>query len=84
MLRAYPERPAPTIGAALIGGGEGITDNKASNVWNFVTRSVAILYAADGYVSQGRAMLGRRVAGNSFRNGLLRHGGLESLVGLML
>lgn len=49
-----------------------------------MTRSVAILYAADGYVSQGRAMLGRRVAGDSFLNGLLRHGGLESLVGLML
>lgn len=29
-------------------------------------------------------MLGRRVAGDSFLNGLLRHGGLESLVGLML
>ena len=49
-----------------------------------MTRSVAILYAADGYVSQGRAMLGRRVAGDSFLNGLLRHGRLESLVGLML
>jgi starch synthase len=49
-----------------------------------MSRSVAILYAADGYVSQGRAMLGRRVAGDSFLNGLLRHGGLESLVGLML
>jgi len=49
-----------------------------------MTRSVAILYAADGYVSQGRAMLGRRVAGDSFLNGLIRHGGLESLVGLML
>jgi len=47
-------------------------------------RSAAILYASDGYVSQGRAMLGRRVAGDSFLNGLLRHGGLESLVGLML
>lgn len=49
-----------------------------------MTRSIALLYAADGYVSQGRAMLGRRVAGDSFLNGLLRHGGLESLVGLML
>jgi glycosyltransferase involved in cell wall biosynthesis len=47
-------------------------------------RSAAILYASDGYVSEGRAMLGRRVAGDSFLNGLLRHGGLESLVGLML
>lgn len=47
-------------------------------------RSAAILYAPDGYVSKGRAMLGRRVAGDSFLNGLLRHGGLESLVGLML
>ena len=49
-----------------------------------MTRSLAILYAADGYVSQGRAMLGRRVAGDSFLNGLLRHGGLDRLVGLML
>ena len=49
-----------------------------------MTRSAAILYAPDGYVSKGRAMLGRRVAGDSFLNGLLRHGGLESLVGLML
>jgi glycosyltransferase involved in cell wall biosynthesis len=49
-----------------------------------MTRSVAILYAADGYVSEGRAMLGRRVAGDSFLNGLLRHGGLDSLTGLML
>jgi hypothetical protein len=47
-------------------------------------RSAAILYASDGYVSEGRAMLGRRVAGDSFLNGLLRHGGLETLVGLML
>ena len=47
-------------------------------------RSAAILYAPDGYVSKGRSMLGRRVAGDSFLNGLLRHGGLESLVGLML
>jgi len=49
-----------------------------------MTRSAAILYAPEGYVSKGRAMLGRRVAGDSFLNGLLRHGGLESLVGLML
>ena len=84
MFRAYPDRRAPTIGAALIGGGEGISDDAGFKVWNSMTRSVAILYAADGYVSQGRAMLGRRVAGDSFLNGLLRHGGLESLVGLML
>ncbi|MFN9094937.1 MAG: glycosyltransferase family 4 protein [Alphaproteobacteria bacterium] len=49
-----------------------------------MTRSLAILYAADGYVSQGQAMLGRRVAGDGFLNGLIRHAGLESLVGLML
>lgn len=47
-------------------------------------RSAALLYAADGYISSGRAMLGRRVAGDSFLNGLLRHGGLETLVGLLL
>ena len=81
---AYPDLIAPTIGAALIEDEEGISDKATFKVKCSMTRSVAILYAADGYVSQGRAMLGRRVAGDSFLNGLLRHGGLESLVGLML
>jgi glycosyltransferase involved in cell wall biosynthesis len=46
-------------------------------------RSAAILYASDGFVAGNQAKLGRRVAGDSFLNGLLRHGGLETLVGLM-
>jgi hypothetical protein len=59
MMRAYPDRRAPTIGAALIGSREGISDDARIKVGFSMTRSVAILYAADGYVSQGRAMLGR-------------------------
>ena len=46
-------------------------------------RSAAILYSSDAFVSEAQARLGRRVAGDSFLNGLLRHGGLEAIVGLM-
>ncbi len=46
-------------------------------------RSAAILFSSDAFVSEKKARIGRRVAGDSFLNGLLRHGGLESLVGLM-
>jgi len=34
-------------------------------------------------VSRGKVALGRRVAGDSFLNGLLKHGGLEKLVALV-
>jgi hypothetical protein len=65
MLRAYPDR-RPHNRRGIDRGGEGISDDANIKVWNSMTPSIAILYAADGYVSQGRAMLGRRVAGDSF------------------
>jgi starch synthase len=46
-------------------------------------RCIAIRYSPDGYVSRGKVALGRRVAGDSFLSGLLRHGGLEKLVALV-
>ena len=45
-------------------------------------KSVALFYSPDAFVSGTQARLGRRVAGDGFLNGLLRHGGLESLVGV--
>jgi starch synthase len=48
-----------------------------------VLKSVAIRYSPDGYVSRGKVALGRRVAGDSFLNGLLKYGGLEKLVALV-
>lgn len=47
-----------------------------------MARNIALRYAADGYVASGKAMLGRRVAGDSFLNGLLKHGRLAKLVSL--
>jgi len=46
-------------------------------------RAAALVYSPDAFISEGQARLGRRVAGDSFLKGLLRHGGLESMVGLM-
>lgn len=46
-------------------------------------RAAALLYAQDGYSTAG-GMLGRRVAGEEFLRGLLRHGDLGRLVGLLM
>lgn len=45
-------------------------------------RAAALLYAHDGY-STASGMLGRRVAGEEFLRGLLRHGDLGRIVGLV-
>ncbi len=41
--------------------------------------TAAVLYAADGYTTEGRDIKGRHAAGEGFLRGLLRHGELERL-----
>jgi len=42
--------------------------------------NAALLYAADGYTTDGRDIKGRHAAGEGFLHGLLRHGGLDKLI----
>lgn len=46
-------------------------------------RRAALLYHPEGYTTAGGPILGRRVAGEEFFRGLLRHGGLDEVVGLV-
>ncbi|MBW6401206.1 glycosyltransferase family 4 protein [Roseomonas sp. HJA6] len=46
-------------------------------------RRAALYYHPEGYTTAGGPVIGRRVAGEEFLRGLLRHGGLEEVVALV-